>query len=166
MSTTLQTVIKTMEYVHLTYKGFLAVFSFLHQPYTKKCFNKNKIHVCSSTNRTAVPKRLKMAPTILPTIASNALTAFPASLLSASASLFNQLIKVPSSFGGKPPTLPPPPKTPVMGSTIAEMVIERAVRTEKIVVPSSQNKVRIFYAKDKFLLRTFSRVCLVLSTCV
>ena len=34
-----------------------------------------KPHVCSATNLTALPKKLKMAPTTLPTIAGNASTA-------------------------------------------------------------------------------------------
>ena len=60
----------------------------------------------------------------------------------------------------------PPPKTPVKASTIVEMVIERAVTIEKIVVPCSRNKVRNLSAKDVFLSKTFSRVCLILATCV
>ena len=55
-------------------------------------------------------KRLTMAPTTLLTIADNASAAFPASLLSAFTSLFNQLLKAPLSFGGEPP--PPPPLPP------------------------------------------------------
>ena len=50
----------------------------------------------------ALPKKLKMAPTTLPTIAENASTAFPASLLSESASLSNHFFKIHSSFGGEP----------------------------------------------------------------
>ena len=75
-------------------------------------------------------KRPKMAPTTLPTRAGNASTVLPASLLNASASLFNHLFKTPSSFGGDPPPPPPPPpplRTHVMASTIVEIVIERAV---------------------------------------
>ena len=69
----------------------------------------------------------KMAPTTLPTRAGNASTVLPASLLNASASLFNHLFKTPSSFGGDPPPPPPPLRTNVMASTIVEIVIERAV---------------------------------------
>ena len=54
-----------------------------------------KAHVCSATNPTAFPRKLKIAPTTLPTIADNASTAFPASLLSASASLSNHFLKIP-----------------------------------------------------------------------
>ena len=76
-----------------------------------------------------------MAPETLSTIAHNALAAFPASLLSASASLSNHLFKTHSSFDGEPPASPPPPKIPVIASTIVEMVIERAVCIEKLLYP-------------------------------
>ena len=59
---------------------------------------------------TALPRKLKMAPTTLPTIAGNASAAFPASLLRASASLFNLFFKPPSSFGGEVEPPHPPPK--------------------------------------------------------
>ena len=52
-----------------------------------------KAHVCSATNPTALPKKLKMASTTLPTMAGIASTAFPASLFSASASLFTNFSK-------------------------------------------------------------------------
>ena len=98
--------------------------------------------MCSATNPTAFQKKIKMAPTALPTIAGNASTAFPASLLSASANLSNYFFKAPLSFDGGPPAPPlPPPKTPVMARTIVEIVIERAVRNENIVMLCSQNKV-------------------------
>ena len=73
-----------------------------------------KAHVCSATNPTGFPRKLKIAPTALPTMAGNASTAFPASLLSASASLSNHFFRVPLSFDGEPPAPPPLPKTPVM----------------------------------------------------
>ena len=61
----------------------------------------------------ALPKKLRMASTTLPTMAGNASTAFPASLLSASANLSNHFFKSPSFFDGEPPPPPsPPPKTP------------------------------------------------------
>ena len=104
-----------------------------------------------------------MDPTTLPTIAGNASTAFPASLLSVSANVSNHFFKVPQPFPGEPP---PPPKTPVIARTIVEMVIERAVRIENMVMPCSRNKARILSVKDVFLSRTFSRVCLILGTCV
>ena len=81
--------------------------------------------------------------------------AFTASLFSAFASLLNHLFKTPSSFGGEPPTPPPHPKTIVMTSTIVEMVIEKVVSIENMVMPCSQNKEWIFSAKDVFLSRTF-----------
>ena len=71
----------------------------------------------------ALPKKLKIAPATLPTIAGNALTAFPASYLSA----FNHFFKTPSFFDGGLPVSPPHPKTPVIARTIVEIVIERAV---------------------------------------
>ena len=75
----------------------------------------------------AFPRKLKIAPTILSTIPGNASTAFPASLLSASAYLSNHFFKVPSSFGEEPHAPPPPPKATVIARTIVEIVIERAV---------------------------------------
>ena len=114
-----------------------------------------KAHVCSATNPTALLKKLKIAPTTLPTIAGNASMAFTASLFSAFASLLNHLFKTPSSFGGEPPAPPPHPKTIVMTSTIVEMVIEKVVSIENMVMPCSQNKEWIFSAKDVFLSRTF-----------
>ena len=54
-----------------------------------------RAHVCSATNPTAFPGKLKIAPTTLPTIAGNASTAFLASLLSAFARLSNQFFKTP-----------------------------------------------------------------------
>ena len=100
-----------------------------------------KSHVCSATSPTAFPRKLKIAPTTLPTIAGNASMAFPVSLLSASANLSNHFFKVPLPFAGEPPVPLLPPKTPVIGRTIVEMVIERAVRIENMVMPCSRNKV-------------------------
>ena len=84
-----------------------------------------KAHVYSATNPTAFPRKLKIAPTSLPTITGNASTTFPASLLSAFASLSNHFFKNPSSLGGEPP-VPQllPPKTPVMARKIVEIVIQ------------------------------------------
>ena len=89
-----------------------------------------------------------MAPTTLPTKAGIASTAFPASLLSASANLSNHFFKTPLSFGGEPPVPLSPPKTPVMARTIIEIVIERAVSIENIVIPCSLNKVQILSANN------------------
>ena len=108
-----------------------------------------------------------MASTTLPTIAGNASTTFPASLLSASAKLSQHFFKTSSSFDRERPPRPlPPPKTPVMASTIVEMVIERAVSIENMVMPCSRNKVQILSTEDVFLSITFSRVCLILATYV
>ena len=123
-----------------------------------------KAHVCSATNPTAFPRKVKITPTALPTIAGNASTAFPASFLSASASLSNHYFKTPSSFDGEPSAPPPPPKTSVMARAIVEMAIERAVSIEDMVMPCSRNKVRIFSAKNVSLSRTFSMVCLIHAT--
>ena len=49
-----------------------------------------------SEKQPALPKKLKMEPATLPTIAGNASTVFPAILLNASAILFNHLFKTPS----------------------------------------------------------------------
>ena len=81
----------------------------------------------------------------------NASAAFPDSLLSASASLSNHFFKVPLSFG-EPPVPPLPP--PVMARIIVAMVIEKAVSIEKIVMPCSLNKVRIY--QELFQLSTWS----------
>ena len=54
----------------------------------------------------------------------------------------------------------------LLPSTIVEINIEGAVSIENIVMPCSRNKVGILSAKDAFLSRTFSRVCLILATCV
>ena len=126
-----------------------------------------KAHVSSVTNPMAFPRKLKAVPTIYPIISGNASTAFLACLLSASPSLSNHFFKVPLSFGGEPPvTPPPPPKAPVIAKTIVEMIIERAVSIENMVIPCSQNKVQILSANEVFLSRTFSMVCLVLANCV
>ena len=66
-------------------------------------------------------------------------------------------------------SLPPPPtlpKTPVIARTIVEIVIERAVSIENMAIPCSENKVRILSANDAFWSRTYSRVFLILATCV
>ena len=126
-----------------------------------------RAHVCSAANPTAFPRKLKMVPTTLSTMAGNASTAFPRSLLSASASLFNLFFKVPLSFDGGPPAPQlPPPKTPVMARIILEMVIERTDSIENMFIPCSRNKVQILSAKDVSLSKTFSRVSLILATCV
>ena len=49
--------------------------------------------------------------------------------------LSNHFLKAPSSFGGKPPASPP--KTLVMARAVVEIVIERAVSIENMVMPCS-----------------------------
>ena len=99
-------------------------------------------------------------------MAGSASTAFPPSLLSVSANLSNYFFKVSLSFDGGPPVPLPPSKTPVMARKIVEILIERAVSFESIVIPCYLNKVRILSANDASLSRTFSRVCLILATWV
>ena len=67
-------------YVHFTDKD-LTLFNFCinHTPIIPAP-KTVKAHVCSATNPMTLPKKLKMAPTTLATIASNVSTAFPASL--------------------------------------------------------------------------------------
>ena len=97
-----------------------------------------RAHVCSAANPTAFPRKLKIAPTTLPTMAGSASVAFPASLLSAFAKLSNHFFKVHLSFdGGSLAPLLPPPKTPVMAMTIAEMVMDRAVSIAAMIIPCS-----------------------------
>ena len=80
-----------------------------------------KAHVCSATNPTGLPRKLKITPTTLPTIAGNASTALPARLLRSSTSLFSHIFKAPSTFGGEAGLPPPlPPKTPVIASAFVE----------------------------------------------
>ena len=119
----------------------------MHQPPTNKSCNKTiKAHVCSATNPTTFPRKLKIAPITLPKIAGNSSTALPASLLSVFASLASHFFNIPSFFGGGPPASPPPQKIPVMASIIVEIVIEKAVSIENILMP--ENKVRIRSAND------------------
>ena len=125
-----------------------------------------KARVYSATNPTIFPRKLKMPPTTLPTIAGNASVAFPTSLLSASPSLSNHFFKNPSSFAGEPHASPTSPKTPVAASTIVEIVIERAVSIKNMVIPYSRNKVRTLSARDVSLSRIFSRVYLIRATYV
>ena len=98
----------------------------------------------------AFPRKLKIAPAKLYPIAGNASTAFSASLLSPFASLPNHFFKVPSSFGGEPPVPPSPQKAPVMASTIVEIVIEKTVSIENIVMSCSRNRVRFLSTNDVF----------------
>ena len=80
-------------------------FCINHQP-THPATKTIRAHICSAINPTVFPRKLKIAPT-LTTIAGNASTAFPASILSVFASLFNHFFKTPLSFGGEPPVFLP-----------------------------------------------------------
>ena len=104
----------------------------------------------SARDRTGSPKRLKIAPTALPTIAGNASTAFLESLLIASSNLSNHFFRAPLTFDGVPSVLHSPVKTRVIARTVIEMVIQKAIRIENMVIPCSRNKVRILSAKDVF----------------
>ena len=97
-----------------------------------------------------MPRKLEIAPTTLPTIAGNSSASFPASLLSASANLSNYFFETLAYFDGEPPIPPPPQKTPQIATAIVEIVTERAVNIENIVMPWSRNKVQILSAKDVF----------------
>ena len=101
--------------------------------------------------------KLKIAPATLPTIAGNASTAFPESLSSAFAILFNHFFKAPLSFDREPPPFPPPPKTPVIAREIVEIVIERAVSIENIVIPCSRKRYEFFLLRT-YLYRKFFQV--------
>ena len=89
----------------------------------------------------AFPRKLKITPTTLPTIACNASTAFPASLLSASANLSNHFFKVPSSFGGEATVPPLPPKSPITESTIVAITTKNAESVEIIVTICSRIEI-------------------------
>ena len=106
--------------------------------------------MCLATNPTAFPRKLKIVPTALPAIASNASTAFPESLLSVSASLSSHFFEIPSYFGGEPLVPLLPPKTPVTARTIVEILIKRAVSIENLVMTCPEKRVRILSANDIF----------------
>ena len=133
------------------------LFYFLHKPSPNTSCNKNKAQVCSTTNPTALSGKLKISLTTLPTIAGNSSTAFPASLLRASNSLFSHFLrffyllvkkilshffKIPSSFGGEDPEAAGPlPETPIIASIIVEIVIESTASIDISVIPCSLNDV-------------------------
>ena len=87
-------------------------------------------------------------------------------VVSESASLSIHCFKVPLSFDGGPPARPTPPKSPMTESTIVAILVKKAVSVEIIATICSQIKVRILSGKDVILSRTFSRVCLIIATCV
>ena len=90
-------------------------FCISHQPISPTT-KTTEAYLYSATNPTAFPRKLKIAPTTLPTIAGNASAVFHASLLSASASLSNHFFRVPLNFDGEPPVIPTPLILPVTSS--------------------------------------------------
>ena len=121
-----------------------------------------------SCNPTAFSRKLKIAPTTLPVMASNASTAFLASILSPSANLSGTFPYLQSLliFRWRASCPLPPPKSPMTESTIAAIPTKRAVNVKIIVTTCSRIKVRILSGKGVFLSRTYSMVCLILVTCV
>lgn len=116
------------------------LFHFLHQPCSiRLCNKKIKADICSATNLTGLPRKLKIPPTTLPTIA-----AFLISLLIAFASFVNHFFKALSSFGrGNPEAagLTPLPKTHVIASAIVQMIIERDESIDTILILCSRNRI-------------------------
>ena len=125
-----------------------------------------KAHVRSATNPTAFPRKLKIAPTTLPIMARNTSAAFPASLLSVSANLPDHFFRPSLSFGGGLPTPSPSPKSHMIESTIFAIPAKRAESVEIIVIICSRIKIRTLSGKDVSLSIIFSRVCLILATCL
>ena len=91
------------------------------------------------------------------TIMDNASAVLPASLLSASASLFNHFPGSLDLFGGDesdaagPSPPPPPSKAPIRTSTIVQLMIERAVINYIIVIPTHEIRYYSFLQKCKFI---------------
>ena len=132
----------------------------------KKTTKRIRNNVFSATNPAVFPGKLKIKPTTALSTAGNASTAFPASLLSASANLSNHFFKAPSSFSREPPVPLPPPKSSMTESAIVAILAKRAERVEIIVTICSPIKIPVLSGKGVFLSRTFSRVFLILGTCV
>ena len=103
-------------------------------------------HICLAANPTVFLRKLKAAPTTLPMIAGNSSAAFPARLLSASASLSNHPFL---SFGEQPPVPPPPPpKAPSMARTMLRWSLKGQLALKIWLLPCSRNSVRIFSNRD------------------
>ena len=83
--------------VNLIPPYLLCILYINHQP-TSPATKTIRAHVYSATNLTTFRRKPKIAPTTLLTIASNASTDLPASLLSAFASLSNHFFQVPFVF--------------------------------------------------------------------
>ena len=112
--------------------------------------------VGSGTNATALPRKLKIATTTLPTIADNISMVFPTSFSKGSASLFIHFFKTLSSFGDPD----------VAGATSSNNDACYSKHDCCVVIPFSRNKVRILSVKYVSLSRTFPMVCLILPTYV
>ena len=83
------------------------------------------------------------------------------------ANLCSHSFNVPWSFGGEPPaSLSVPPKTSVIARTAVEIVIEKAVNIENMVISCSWKRVQILPDNDVSSSRTFAMVFLILVTCV
>lgn len=112
--------------------------------------------VGSALNATALPRKLKIATTILPTIADNISTVFPTSFSKASASLFIRFFKTLSSFGD--------PDIAGANSSNNDACYSKHDCCD--VIPFSRNNVQILSTKYVPLSRTFPMVCLILPTYV
>ena len=62
--------------------------------------------------------------------------------------------------------MPLPLKTPVIAKAVVEIIIERAVNIEDMVISCSRKRVQILSANDVSSSRIFAMVCLILVTCV
>ena len=84
--------------------------------------------------------------------------------------LSNHFFKTTACFDGESAAPPSAPKTPSYGKYNCWNSHWKGVQDWKyalvMVIPCSWNKVQILSAKDVFLSRTFSRICLILATCV
>ena len=105
--------------------------------------------VYSATDPTALPNKLKMTPTTLPAMAGNTSTGFPASLLSASANLYNYFFKT-LYFGGEPPVPLPLPKSRMIESTVVAIPAKKVESPKRIVIICLRITIRIFSGKDMF----------------
>ena len=97
-----------------------------------------KSHVSSTANPTVLSRKLKIALTTLPVIASNASKTFLESLSRTSTSLLSHFFKDASSFDEDGPEAAGPTpslqKKPVTVSTSVEVVIERVASIGTIVM--------------------------------
>ena len=124
-----------------------------------------RAHVCSATNPTALPKKLRwhqqhfLRWQVMPQRPSPRV--FWVHLLT-----YLTIFSRPLSFGGEPPVPSPPSKSPMIESTVAAIPAQRVESPKNIVIICSRITIRIFSGKDIFWSRTFSRICLILTNCV